>query len=165
VKALVVALLLLLVACSAAIRSPYDSDGGCGRTFHVSAAFTQGERAALESAVARWNEIADEQFCLDDGDGNDEHGVFRLEGQELENLRADFKSDVIGVFYHEGGRIGIVANLPLDVFEVVALHEFGHAHGLQHTPPPSIMNAVVGTADDFTDNDLAECRRVSACLP
>lgn len=43
----------------------------------------------------------------------------------------------------------------------VALHEFGHALGLMHTPR-GVMFADEATTE-FSDEDLAECRRVEAC--
>ncbi len=140
---------------------------GCERTFVVSPAFLPEERDALERAVTRWNRVAIEQFCLTDGTGEAiEHGIFRIEygGTYWKGLSAYFGgANILGVHFGESDQIGIVDTLGMDTFELVALHELGHAHGLAHTPPPSIMAASVGSASDFTSIDMGECRRVGAC--
>lgn len=166
------ALVVLVAACAAPVgeskQRPSPPDH-CDRVFVVDQAFTEEENIGLERAVARWNAIATEQFCLrpaEDGEiaTNTQHGVYRIEYKSSywETLSKQFGgANVLGVHYPSTDQIGIVGGMADN--ELIALHEFGHAHGLAHTEAPSIMHASIGTASDFTPIDMAECRRVGAC--
>lgn len=162
----------LLVACGA-FREKHvphygPAPGTCDRVFVVSPDFDTDEVAALNRAVERWNYIATEQFCLSSGTGNErtvDHGIFKTwRGTDEYNGWAK-DEPVIGLHWSGSDEIAIVGDLPIEDFELVALHELGHAHGLGHTPPPSIMCAYIGTADDFTGIDLDACRAAGACPP
>jgi hypothetical protein len=165
----VVALVAFLVACAAPVKPPPFSE--CDRLFVVSPAFPEDEQEALQHAVERWNEIAVEQFCLraaapDEVAEEITHGIFRIpyKGAYWQEISKQFGgANVLGIHIGDADRIGIVDSLDIRLFELVALHEFGHAHSLRHTPAPSIMHSGVGTATDFTANDMAECHRVDAC--
>jgi hypothetical protein len=159
------------VGCAGAKEEDRRIDGtqSCDRTFLVSSDFPPDERAALQRAASRWNEIAIEQFCLqvtdEEIDGEDSRAIFRIpyKGEYWQKVSASMGGvDFIGIYWG-WDLIGIVDSMPIDQFERVALHEFGHAHGLGHTEAPSIMHAYDGTASDFTANDIAECKRVGAC--
>lgn len=169
--AAVAALVVLVAACAVPLGkaeplSPEDPDH-CDRTFVVSAEFPDQEQAAIRRAANRWNQIAVEQFCVrppEDSENPEEieHGIFRMEvgGDVWKSLG---NPEIIGVHWYPGDRIAVVDNLDIGRFELVMLHEFGHAHSLSHTQAPSIMHSSLGTATDFTSNDLAECQRVGAC--
>lgn len=172
---IVAALLAFLAACAAPVEKPKSPrDGGsCDRTFIVSSDFPSREKEALQRAASRWNEIAIEQFCLAEADepfGPDDmpmRGIFRMkrEGEFWKSLSDSHGgATIIGVHFGESDQIGFVDDLSETDFELVALHEFGHAHALGHVAAPAIMHASIGTAWDFTSNDLAECQRVGACL-
>lgn len=164
---------LVLVGCASYTDAPPSpaptpvppASWGCDRAFAASADFLPGERAALERAAARWNEVAVEQFCVVDGDGQQLHGIWRIEvgSPEWQHITSTFGGEFYGIHLGNTDRIGIVSGLEVSLFELVALHEFGHAHGLDHTEPPSLMCSWVGSADDFTPIDIAECKRVGAC--
>lgn len=147
---------------------PPPDGRGCDRVYYVTPEFNDGERAALDRAVARWNAIALERWCLTDKESSDHsepHSIYKIpyRGAEWQKISDMFGgSDVYGVAWGDD-RTGIVDSLSIELFEVVALHELGHLHGLDHISEPGIMFPHVGTAWDFTSGDLEECRRVGAC--
>jgi hypothetical protein len=151
------------------LEPPYHEGphGRCDREYLVVPnEFTTDERASLERAVSRWNAIASEKFCLVDGGTHDgEHTISKVEvgSPEWESIAKDFSAAVIGVYSSGTDNVIVMSGLGPETFEVVALHELGHAHGLDHVSPPGIMSAQIDGSLDFMPNDLAECRRVGAC--
>ncbi len=168
VLAAVLMAMLLVASCSSIPKR--EPPGSC-RMFVVAPEFTAEEHAALQRSLDRWNDRAAEPFCMRDATAsgeaeNTEHGVFRIAYHSpywYEISKNVGGANFIGIHWGNTDQIGIVDTLSADTFELVALHEFGHAHGLRHTEPPSIMCAFIGTATDFTENDDRECRRVGAC--
>lgn len=171
---IVAALFAFLAACAAPVERPKSPfvGGRCDRTFIVSPDFPESEQEALQRAATRWNEITIEQFCLVETDepfGPDDpaRGIFRMKhGGEFWKSLSDKHGgvNIIGAHFPRFDQIGLVDTLSDTDFELVALHEFGHAHALGHVAAPAIMHASIGTSWDFTPNDLAECQRVGACL-
>ncbi|MBX3218907.1 MAG: matrixin family metalloprotease [Labilithrix sp.] len=154
---------LLAIACGATTAPSPPSP--CDRTYSVSSDFSSDERTALERANERWAEIAVAQFCLVDGDAS-RKTIRRIPygSAEWQELSRSFGGlNILGVYRGADDSITIVDSLALDLFELVALHELGHAYGLGHVDAPAIMHAAIGTATDFTPNDMTECRRVGAC--
>lgn len=170
-RAVFAALVAFGAACAAPTAEAPPS-GLCGRVFVVSLDFTEEERAAINSAVIRWNEIAKERFCTrlatpEEVPWNTRRGIFKIQykGSYWQMLSEQHGGlDIWGIHFGRSDLIGIIDALSIDAFEVVALHEFGHAHGLNHIAAPGIMHDSAGTATDFTPNDLAECVRVGACV-
>lgn len=129
--------------------------------FAVDPQFSAEERADIERAAAQWNERTTTPIRFG------RHGGWRLEKVAW------------GGITRRGAYI-IEINDDLPVFLPV-LHEFGHALGLRHTcfaplvpgkrssdepcgsrPSFGVMDAAHATPE-FTEFDMAECRRAGAC--
>ncbi len=158
--------LICLVFASCAPTKEAKGPGVCEHVYFVSSGFDDLERERIERANDRWNVLGTAQTCLAPGE-NVQGGVKRIEyqGPEWQELSRQFGGlNVLGVYRRATDSITIVSGLPLDTFELVALHELGHARGLAHvTGGPAVMNAGIGAASDFTVLDVAECQRVGAC--
>lgn len=144
----------------------------CGTTFAVSPAFSAEERVAIDRAMLRWNGIAEVRFCTRFSASKlpadySEPILEKIEygGEIWQKLAKDFHGNVYGVHLTIPERIYVVDSLDPATFEIVVLHELGHAHGLWHTDSPAIMHAKLDGTADFTSNDIAECERVGACNP
>lgn len=133
---------LTLVACASASLS-----------FSVDPAFTESEQKEIRRAAETWNAITEDQITFDGAD-------WRIEQREppLNNGRQP-----AGACYPRVRLILIHPNLQGTNTSAyaVALHEFGHAHGLKHVAGGVMDANEVHT--EFTAADMAECRRVGAC--
>ncbi len=108
---------------------------------------TPDQIAVLHTAAAQWNAVSDIPISFD------QNGLFiRL---------APMNPGTQGLDYASEG-IEIAPNLKPDRFYNVALHEFGHAIGLQHINHPGVMDPQA-TQHVFSTEDLTECHRVGAC--
>ena len=140
---------------------------GCDAVYAVLPGFANSERAGLVRANERWNAFGNKTYCLvDAAPGDSEHTIRSIHygGPEWQQVSKDFGgANILGLYIGKADNIVIVDSMSPDLFELVALHEFGHARGLDHVDAPGIMHAGIGTATDFTSNDLLECVRVGAC--
>jgi len=147
------------------------SSSPTGYAFDVDARFKPASRDAFLHAQDAWNAItnADHQLSIDGGDWR---------------VAAEWPSPECG--RHPGcthSRARVVQIYSDGDVLTIARHELGHVLGLQHTcvsadetvspaapgAPPCVFGRPAGVMDPdngsptFTDSDLAECRRVSAC--
>jgi hypothetical protein len=157
----------LLVGCAGGSQTEdFDEpEVVCHRTFYIRSGFTENQERAIANAARRWNAVAAEKFCVESSDTK-AGSVIRpivFESPEYIAIRDHFKRDFGGAWWFEDHDVIVIRIDPDDVwFEAIAMHEFGHAHMLQHIPEPGIMNAD-DVWHDFTAGDIAECKRVGAC--
>lgn len=128
------------------------------------------ERAAFAAKCADWNRIAVRQQSIADDEGT--HHVVYREPDELTNFHDEDGDGVNDYRAEAGGRwLFVRRGMRPDMFRGVVLHEQGHVLGLsrrgadgidRHVPAPAVMSATV-SSEEFSEADLAECRRVRAC--
>jgi predicted Zn-dependent protease len=158
---------LFAAACAAVANVVEDSE--CDRLYHVQPGFTRAQRLAIERAVNTWNDVAALHICLDDAPAEVDFVMLVEPGSEkYQALAKGLGTEFYGLInrdgiYLVGYRDAFLLHMSNELFESVALHEFGHALGLGHTPAPSVMHAHAGTAYSLTPIDMAECKRVGAC--
>ncbi len=145
-----------LIACAPALA------------FAVDPAFPPSERGEIAQAAATWNTVTvqDKQIVVDGG--------------EWTIQRAAPDGGWNGITYAALRLIYIHPKHPGATAYAVALHEFGHALGLQHLCAsdavgdvasnvpcdPSVSLGVMDPThveDELSTADMAECRRVEAC--
>jgi predicted Zn-dependent protease len=113
----------------------------------IDVVFTQPQASEITRAAKRWNEFTTRTV----------HIV--SDGEWLVVPATSPK----GLGYAQGARrlIRISPVTPDDQIYAVALHEFGHALGLNHVPK-GVMDPDRQTIE-FSPEDIAECKRCGAC--
>lgn len=139
--------LLALVSCA--------DDGGIRWTLPPD--MTAEERADFDASCDAWNAIAVRQQSVDIiGDGHvvmtDHMGAFRDPNGDGIN---DVRGEMGGHWMH------LRPGMSRTEFRIVVRHEQGHALGLRHVQAGVMSETEAG--GEFSEEDLAECRRVNAC--
>ena len=154
IRGMGLALLVLLgTGCGA------DEIVACNGQFNIAPGFNPNQYAAIKSAADRWNKFAGRDVInLSVGVGIDHVCTIRPGDP---NPRRE--PNVFGRTYLLRYEIVLDAqHLNWVQLEQVTAHEFGHALGLSHvSDPDATMNRLASS--EFTDADLAECRRVGVC--
>jgi len=116
--------------------------------FEIDSAFTADERTQIKAAADDWNRITGQDYKITfDGDS----WVIYKRQPPASN----------GLTLVAGREVWITPKPVGASVRTIARHEFGHALGLRHTAK-GVMYA--GWAEDeFSAEDLVECRRVGAC--
>jgi hypothetical protein len=117
--------------------------------FTVAPTFTADERAQIAAAAEAWNQrtVPSKRITLDGG----EWSILEVDPGTGWNGSATPSRRVIRIHPNP---------VNATTYEV-ALHELGHALGMMHTTR-GVMFPHWATSE-FSDEDMAECRRVEAC--
>lgn len=161
---------LLYVALAVAAYNAVGCDAepvpACGGSYHAHRTLTPEARAETERAFAAWRELAGRDVVrFVDGDPDD----------ATCSVRVDEGIGKLGLFRPADGSIalaparmhdeapGCSAQMS-DCIEAVALHETGHALGLEHTKDAGhVMSPDGELLLVFTDADRAECLASGVC--
>lgn len=142
---------LVLAGCGGGVLLPPP------RSLDVSSEFTPEQQAEIANSAERWNARTTRPLLV-------------LHGGRWSVLRRQPDGPFVGLTVASTHTV-LLAPSETDV-SWVSLHELGHVLGLSHVchgvmwgtnppPPPGCMADHPET--DFTDEDIAECRRVGAC--
>lgn len=137
----------LLIACSCAVRPPPPA------FFGIDPAFSAGEIDAIVQAASDWNARLDERHQI----------RFELADWPWFIRRRAPAFGMAGSCTVGSASIEIRPGLSLAMVRAVARHELGHALELRHVRR-GVMQATVYEDTEFSPEDLAECRRVGACV-
>ena len=141
-----------VVACGLfAFSSLWLTSCGAGDVeCEIDAVFTDQQQAEIRRAAATWNAFTTRVV------------TFAPEGEgDWLILSAKVTLDRLGYAQRKRRLIRINPATPDDQVYAVALHEFGHALGLGHVKQ-GVMDPDRQTIV-FSEDDMAECRRASAC--
>lgn len=159
--ALLMLLALLLTGCGA------ERAQECVGEYHAHATLTPEAHIATAAAFAKWNALAGREVIrLVPGDPSDTTCA----------VRVDEATGTLGLWQPSDGSISLAParmqseapgcdkQLP-DCIEATALHEAGHALGLQHVAGSGHVLSEGGELVlGFTPADQAECARVGVCV-
>jgi hypothetical protein len=142
------ALAIALVAVTTCASCAVSTEGPAA--VEIDAAFTTDESAVIVASNAEWDAIAKPWTGA---------GWQVVKGTPPHNTAAWTDGETKTITVQDG--------LPARTFRVTIKHELGHARGLDHVTN-GVMRGGEGVSGpsttEFSAEDLAECRRVRACL-
>ncbi len=137
---------------------PYSASFGCRGSFRIGAGFTDEQEAGIHQAATRWNVFLEREYFSITSDGG------------CPIVLMDLPGDLGAQMDHDHGRVGVdlaylarFDRLHGPRFETAIMHEMGHSLGMEHVEHAVMAPDGFTLAEDFTENDRAECVRVGFC--
>lgn len=160
---IILALAVLLTGCAPEL------------TFRVVGPATDEQRAALADGVGRWNAVTDAKHKLRIDPRGDYQVSFPdrivANGHDWDGRECTmhtFRDRILGnQDCPVAPSVRVVRALVGARLLQVMRHELGHALGIKHIDEDGPLMGGPGRAkaDDITERDVTECRRVGACKP
>lgn len=159
--------LFLLLAAGCSAEEPTCSE------WHPHTSLTEGQRAQVAAAVAKWNGFAGAGTLRWNPQASDDATcsvrVVAEGSEDYQHASAAVHGDFVGAWLPQDTRIDLTperlrcGDRTDECVGALVLHELGHSLGLKHTHARSVMWNGNEFVTSFVPADYVECVRVGVC--